>query len=255
MKSHLLLRFVFGGWCLALFIFLTGATPLPANLLETFSSKGDRTDWLHPGCLVTANSSIGSGAGSGAGKDSNFFAPGLPCLPTPPPSTPPPAPGGTPTSTKGSSRPTKVGPIRLTIQNNSELPFSITLNGPQFYVLNAASGEEKVFVLQRGNYNFTMMLCGLPASGSINFNKMTTLQFKPCTNDRLVNVWFENSSDSRVAVVLKGSNSYVFSLGPGERKSYTIPRGDYDVSYFSCGAAHSGSFEARSERTLELICP
>lgn len=198
-------------------------------LLTAFSG------WFHPGCLV-------------AGPE--FFAPGLPCLPP----TPPPATSGAPTSDTSApgARPQRV---RLTVINGSELPFSITLNGPENYILNVASGETRVFTILRGAYSFDMMLCAARATGALDFTKITTLQFKACNPIKLVEVALENHSSQAVAVSLSGPGSYVFALQAGEVRALTIPLGAYSVTHTVCGTTTSSTFEARSHRTLTLACP
>ena len=106
----------------------------------------------HPICLVAGSPRI----------------PGLPCLPP----TPPPDTGGTPdpVSSGGTS---KQSPVRLTIHNESEWPFSITLTGTNVFVLNVPSGEQRVFVVDRGTYSFNRMLCGVQAQGTMDLNRMT----------------------------------------------------------------------------------
>ena len=204
------------------------------GLLTAFSG------WFHPGCLVVEPQPEWLVPGP----------PGPPCLPTPPP----PGPGETPTDTSASSG-SQQTPVRLTIFNGSELPFSITLTGPGTYVLNVASGEERVFVMNRGVYSFEMMLCGVAAQGAMNVSKITTLTFKPCSNVKLVQIAVENKTGAGAAVTLSGPGSFVFSIPPGETRMFTIPRGDYALTYLACGTAVEGVFEARSHRTLSLTCP
>jgi len=196
--------------------------------------------WFHPGCLV-------------AEFQQEFLAPGppgLPCLPT----TPPPSSSETPSITS-SNNSLKQGPVRLTIWNGSELPFSIALNGPGTYVLNVSNGEERVFVVNRGAYSFDMMLCGVAAQGAMNLSKITTLKFKPCSNEKLVQISVENKTGAGAAVTFSGPGSFVFSIPSGESRTFTIPRGDYVLTRFACGAAGEGVFEARSHRILTLTCP
>ncbi|HNB52651.1 MAG TPA: hypothetical protein PK530_11940 [Anaerolineales bacterium] len=198
-------------------------------LLTAFSG------WFHPGCLVS----------------SEFFAPGLPCLPP----TPPPATSGAPSDPAASSPGAQPTNIRLTVVNGSELPFSITLNGPGNYILNVASGETREFTIRRGSYSFDMMLCAARATGALDFSKITTLQFKACTAIKLVEVSVENQSSQVASVMLAGAGNFVLALQAGEVRSLTIPRGAYTVSQTVCGTTGTGTFEARSHRTLTLTCP
>jgi hypothetical protein len=198
------------------------------------------TGWFHPGCLA---------------PESQLewlvpAPPGLPCLPT----TPPPSTGGTPSAPSSGTGSTQ-GPVRLTIWNGSELPFSITLTGPSVYILNVPSEESRVFVVNRGVYLFDMMLCGVAAQGGLDLTKMASLTFKPCLSEKLVQISVENKTGAGAAVVLSGPGSFVFSISPGERRTFTIPRGDYNLTRFACGAAEEGIFQARNHRMLSLACP
>ncbi|GAB4577901.1 MAG: hypothetical protein Fur0022_06330 [Anaerolineales bacterium] len=139
--------------------------------------------------------------------------------------------------------------------NNSELPFSITLTGPQLYILNVASGETRVFVVNRGAYSFEMMLCAVSARGTMNLNKMTTLRFKACALDKLVAIKVENHTNEPASVTLMGSKNYVFVLQANESRMFTIPRGEYAVQQIVCGGQIEQRFVARSHKRLVLACP
>ncbi len=198
------------------------------------------TGWFHPGCLVV---------NPVPGNLAPPTPPGLPCLPT----TPPPGTGGTPEPASASG--SKQGPIRLTIFNGSEFPFSITLTGPKTYIFNVVSGATREFVVDRGTYSFDMMLCRVGAQGAMNLNKTTTLTFKACSNTKLVEVKLENKTGTVSFVTLSGAGSFVFTIPAGETRTFTIPRGEYAVTRVVCGATVAGTFEARSHRTLVLTCP
>lgn len=187
--------------------------------------------WLHPGCLTATG----------------YFIPGLPCLPPPPPAS-------TPDATSGSSAP-GTGPVRLKVVNGSELPFSLTLTGADFYVLNVASGETREFVVSRGTYAFEMMLCAVGVRGTMNVTKISTMQFKSCAADKLVEVKVENQTEEVVSVTLSGPGNYVLALSAGEARFLTITRGDYAVTVLACGTTVTDAFTARSHRTLKVACP
>jgi len=190
--------------------------------------------WYHPICQVVGSQRV----------------PGLPCLPP----TPPPDTGETPdpVSSGGTS---KQGPVRLTIHNESELPFSMTLTGASVYVLNVPSGEQRVFVVDRGAYSFNRMLCGVQAQGTMDLSRMTVLKFKSCGTEKLVQVTMKNMTSESASVSLSGPGDFLFSLLPGESRSFTIPRGDYWATQKHCGTTNEEVFEARSHRTLRLTCP
>ncbi|MCB9135378.1 MAG: hypothetical protein H6636_08120 [Anaerolineales bacterium] len=215
MRRSFLFRFLLAGWGM-----------LVLGLLTAF------TGWLHPGCLTVTG----------------YFVPGLPCLPTPPPA-------GTPAPSSDASSAPGTGPVRLKVMNGSELPFSMTLTGPQMYVLNVASGETREFVVSRGTYSFEMMLCAVGAQGTMNLTKISTLRFKSCATEKLVEVKLENQTDEAVSVALAGPGSYVLVLAAGEARFLTITRGDYVVTVAACGTTATEAFVARSHRTLKVGCP
>lgn len=220
MRNPFLFRFILAGWGILLLGFMTAFT-----------------GWLHPGCLRVD-------------PPGNYIPgpPGLPCLPTPPPaSTPPP-------SSDTSSAP-GTGPIRLKVVNGSEQPFSVKLTGPQFYVLNVASGETREFVVDRGVYAFDMVLCSVAAQGAMDLTKKSTLQFKSCAADKLVEVKLENQSEETVTVSLSGPANYQLALPAGESRFLTITRGEYAVTFLACGTLESNNFSAHSHRTLKVVCP
>ena len=65
----------------------------------------------------------------------------------------------------------------------------------------------------------------------------------------------KNMTSESASVILSGPGDFVFSLLPGESRSFTIPRGDYWTTQLHCGTTNAEVFEARSQRTLLLTCP
>jgi hypothetical protein len=73
---------------------------------------------------------------------------------------------------------------------------------------------------------------------------------------KLVKITIENDApNSTMVMVMTGPGTFVFSFKSGQKASYTIPRGDYDVTYYACNKTGTRNFSAASNKILELQCP
>jgi hypothetical protein len=162
--------------------------------------------------------------------------------------------------------------VKFTVNNKSDKVFALWLTGPEYVYLVLEPDSAEVFTPLRGEYDFTMLSCGVYADGKIDLSTRKTMVVPECGSGgpkkttgnkldasdviKLVKITVENNaSNSNMVVVLTGPGSYVFSLKAGKDQSYTIPRGDYDVTYYACSSVGTRKFIAKANKVLELSCP
>jgi hypothetical protein len=232
MSKRFKLSLLIALWAITFFVLATIAPTSSASTGVLF----------HPTCLQ--------------GGDGQAFVPGVPGLPC---STATPSTSGDPSATTvATSSNSKSGPVRLTINNYSEVGFTLNLNSPERYILSVPSGESRVFIIStRAIYATTMLACHQVTQGALDISTMVTLNVPSCNAaDKLVSVSITNTTNASLSIVLTGSTrTYAFPLAAGQTGSYTIPRDDYSYTYYACNDVGTGTFEARSHRTLNLSCP
>lgn len=162
--------------------------------------------------------------------------------------------------------------VKLTVQNKSNHAFSLWLTGPEYIYFTVEPESTAVFTPLRGVYSYWMFSCQTYAEGELDITKQKTMIVPPCgsaspqksddnTVDvseiiKIVKVTMDNdATSSNMIIVLTGPGTFVFSLKAGEEKSYTIPRGEYNVTYYACGRSGTTTFTARADKILELVCP
>jgi hypothetical protein len=161
--------------------------------------------------------------------------------------------------------------VKFTIDNKSDKVFTLQMTGPETLYLVVEPDSAEVFTPLRGDYNFTMYSCGAYAVGEIDLNTIKTMIVPECGSNgppsksekvdasetiKLVKITIENDvTNSTMVVVLTGPGTFVFSLKAGQKQSYTIPRGDYTVTYYACNSSDTKTFTAAANKILELKCP
>ena len=159
--------------------------------------------------------------------------------------------------------------VRFTVNNKSDKVFTLRLTGPETLYLVIDPNSAEVFTPKRGEYTFTMFSCGAYADGELDLTSIKTMIVPACgsggpakdtdqKNDasdtiKLVKITLENKvTNSAMVVVMTGPGTYVFSLKAGQKANYTIPRGDYTVTYYACNSSATRAFTAKANKTLSL---
>lgn len=161
--------------------------------------------------------------------------------------------------------------VRFTVENNSNKVFTLRLSGPESLYLVVQPNSDAVFTPLRGEYNMTMYSCGAYASDDLDLSTIKTMVVPACGESgpvksdkkidasdtiKLVKVTIQNTSTtSNMVVVMSGPGTYVFSFKAGAKASYTIPRGEYTVTYYACSSSATRIFNAKANKMLELGCP
>lgn len=162
--------------------------------------------------------------------------------------------------------------VRLTVENRSSGSLYVWLTGPAVYYFEVKADETELFAVPRGEYSYRFRACGDTVSGTLDLNIQRKLVMPVCggratseTNAagtvdiseqiKIVEVSFENESDSRVLLIMTGPTTYVFTFEDDEEKDYTIAKGDYKVQVFACGGYGTRNFSAYKGRTMVIDCP
>ncbi len=162
--------------------------------------------------------------------------------------------------------------VRFTVNNKSDKVFTLRLTGPETLYLVIDPNSAEVFTPKRGEYTFTMFSCGAYADGELDLTSIKTMIVPACGSGgpakdtdqkidasdtiKLVKITLENKvTNSAMVVVMTGPGTYVFSLKAGQKANYTIPRGDYTVTYYACSSSATRVFTAKANKTLSLSCP
>ncbi|NUM45832.1 MAG: hypothetical protein HUU38_14100 [Anaerolineales bacterium] len=161
--------------------------------------------------------------------------------------------------------------VKFTVENNSNKVLTLRMTGPESLYLVVEAGETEVFTPLRGEYEITMFSCGAYADDELDLTTIKTLVVPACGSSgppksdkkidasdtiKLVKITIENdATNSTMVVVMTGPGTYVFSFKAGQKASYTVPRGDYKVTYYACNSSATRNFTAKANKVLELSCP
>lgn len=161
--------------------------------------------------------------------------------------------------------------VKFTVENDSDKVFTLRLTGPESLYLVIEPNTAEVFTPLRGVYTMTMYSCGAYANANLDLTTVKKMVVPECGSQgpdksdskidasdtiKLVKVTIHNkSTTSNMVVVMTGPGTYVFSFKAGEKANYTIPRGDYTVTYYACNSSATRAFTAKANKLLELSCP
>ena len=163
--------------------------------------------------------------------------------------------------------------VSLIIQNQSDDYVTYKLQGPMFYFLTVKPQTTSTFTVLRGDYTKRFYSCGHFVETTLDLNKKQEIVVPPCgekafkTNAttrtkvdagrliKLVKVTFENTSDVNMVLIMKGPSEYVFFIYAGDKVSYTITRGPYEVTQLGCQKTKNFTFYSYANKEKELICP
>lgn len=161
--------------------------------------------------------------------------------------------------------------VKFTVENKSDKVFTLRMTGPENLYLVVEPETVKVFTPLRGLYDVTMFSCGAYADDEIDLTTVKIMVVPKCGSNgpdqsdkkidasetiKLVKVTIENdATNSNMVVVMTGPGTFVFSFKAGQKASYTIPRGDYQVTYYACNSSATRTFSAKANKILELSCP
>jgi len=161
--------------------------------------------------------------------------------------------------------------VRLTITNNSNDLVTLRLEGPSFYYLTVGAGETRVFTPQRGEFSARLYSCGVFVTETMDLTRQQKIVVPACgtkgsaTNNagtidasklvKIVRVHFTNESDRNLVVILRGPGVFVFFVRSGETKTYTIPKGEYEVQQYGCSGIKEFDYFAYAHKEKDLSCP
>ena len=157
---------------------------------------------------------------------------------------------------------------RLIVDNQSTSTLYLWLKGPAFYYMVVKPKESEVFTVMRGKYDQTVRACGDTVESKLDMTTTQTLVMPKCGSKsvtsgvvdlghliKIVKITVKNESNSKMIVVLEGPATYVFSFDKDQKKTYTVAKGTYNVTYYACGRTGERKFSAFHGKELTLDCP
>lgn len=161
--------------------------------------------------------------------------------------------------------------VHLTVVNRSDKPIYIWMEGTAFYYLTVPADSTRTFTPLRGDYSYRIRACGLSSKETLDLSKNKTLIMPSCSGGRLsglnsnqvdlnkqiklVRVTIVNDTKTYGLLIMQGPGTYVFRFNPGEKKSFSIGRGEYDYTFYACSKVGKDSLYALSKSKFELSCP
>jgi len=162
--------------------------------------------------------------------------------------------------------------VPLTIKNQSDDLVTLRLDGPQFYYLTVKPGQTTTFTIVRGEYSQQYYNCGAFVNSTLDLTKKNTIIVPDCGTKalrnpkqnttkvdggriiKLVKVSFKNTDEVTMILIFEGSGSYVFTLKPGETKTYTITKGSYNITRLGCVYTRVYNYYALHNKVKEFDC-
>lgn len=162
--------------------------------------------------------------------------------------------------------------VSLVIENQSDDYVTLRLQGPQFYFLMVKPNTSSTFTIMRGEYEQKFYNCGAFSTTTFDLTKKNVIVVPPCGEKafkvskspskidageliKLVKVTFENPTDHNLVIILRGPSEYVFFIRSDGEKSYTISKGEYEVTQWGCPQVKHFTFFSWANRVKELSCP
>jgi hypothetical protein len=72
---------------------------------------------------------------------------------------------------------------------------------------------------------------------------------------KLVKVTFENPYTFDLLLILRGPGEHVFYIEAGNKESYTISKGEFEVTQYGCAYLKLWHFYPHANKVKELSCP
>jgi len=166
----------------------------------------------------------------------------------------------------------KTGPVRFTIVNNSQHPFSLSLDGGQDHVFYVEGHNTLSALVERDVYSFVMRACNHSATGSIDLTVHKTMYVPVCGGNanalgrhfhnidasdfiKMVRITIQNETREDIGLYLRTlERDYFLNFAPKETQTLVVPRDTYVYSYVACDELEVGYYPARVRIPLLLGC-
>jgi hypothetical protein len=147
------------------------------------------------------------------------------------------------------------GDPELTINNQTGQVFYVTLTGPQTYTIQVAAGKNKITVV-KGEYTLSYFACGAQQTKTVNVKKSGASIKLVCETEKkgkTPKLTIDNKTGP-LYVTLTGPKTYSF-YAQGGKTAFEVEEGEYEVSYFACGAQTKVTVNVKKKgATLKIVC-
>ena len=143
----------------------------------------------------------------------------------------------------------------LTINNQTGAAFYVTLAGPASYSFQVVPGKN-TFVVVKGEYTLSYFACGAQQTKTVNVKKSGASIKLLCETPKAgkTPVLTIDNKTGPVYVTLTGPKTYSF-YAPAGKTDFPVEKGEYEVSYYACGAQTEITFNVKKKGgTLKILC-
>lgn len=147
--------------------------------------------------------------------------------------------------TQQSANAAEAGTVKFRVNNKSEGPLRITLQGPKNYYLTAPLGTSKHDVIP-GTYTYGYLAYGMYNEGTLEIIK-DGVQLTIASQN--IKVQIKNSTGVALTLRLAGPQTKNISVPPGNTK-VDVWKGSYEYSYTAYGLYKEGKIEFLKPNTL-----
>jgi hypothetical protein len=162
--------------------------------------------------------------------------------------------------------------VRLTIVNESQFEFSITIYGPEYHFFEVPAKTTLVAIVSRDMYSFTMNACNYTETGTLDMTIQQTIHvpicggrafrpgYKPHHIDvadyiKPLRVNLRNKTGAPVGIYIRTLDEHHFlNLDTGEIQSVILLKKEYTYSYLACGELIVGKYTPFVSIPFDITC-
>lgn len=167
---------------------------------------------------------------------------------------------------------TKPPIVRLTVINESQFEFSISLYGPEQHFIKVPAKTTYFTFVSRDWFSFTMNACNYTEVGTLNMNMEQTIHVPVC-GGRAINPGYKphhvdvadyikplkaqirNKTGAPVELYIRTLDEHHFlNLDTGEIQYVILLKRQYAYSYFACGELRVGYYTPFVSKPFDLTC-
>ncbi len=162
--------------------------------------------------------------------------------------------------------------VRLTIINESQFEFTISIYGPEYHLIEVPANTTSISIISRDMYSFTMKACNYTETGTLDMTIVQTLHVPICGGRALVpgyklhhidvatyikpiKLKLRNKTGSPVGIYIRTLDEHHFlNLDFGEIQNVILLKKQYAYSYLACGSLQVGYLTPFRHVPFDITC-
>jgi len=162
--------------------------------------------------------------------------------------------------------------VRLSIINESQFEFSISIYGPEYHYITVPAGASDFILVKRDWYKFTMNACNYTETGTLNMNMEQTIHVPICGGRAFAPVYkphhvdvadyikpikakIRNKTGELVGIYIRTIDEHHFlNIDAGEIQYVILLKKQYAYSYLACGELQVGYYTPFVSVPFDLTC-